>query len=171
MRNIILSLVMLFVTATAFGSSKWINQSNAVLGVKSEVKCSTGLTCTVVNGKINIAVTGAQSGFLQTQSGTSTVDAGDLSSSYCGGTIVGGYATTVVLPEASTVLGCRFTFVSTSQPSIVDPADTSDQILGLTNAAGDSITNATNGNSVVLEAVGANSWAPVAIYGTWSDSN
>lgn len=39
------------------------------------------------------------------------------------------------------------------------------------NAAGDSIRNATVGNSVTLDLVSATTWAAVAIYGTYTDNN
>lgn len=75
------------------------------------------------------------------------------------------------LPEASTVVGCRITFTTYAAQTIgVNPGD-ADQILALTNAAGDSITNATAGNSVTLLATDDTNWIAVAIYGTWADGN
>ncbi len=53
----------------------------------------------------------------------------------------------------------------------IDPADASDKILGMTDAAGDSILADAEGESIGLRAVGANSWAPIYPYGTWSDAN
>jgi len=46
-----------------------------------------------------------------------------------------------------------------------------DQILVSTNAAGDSIRNATLGNSITLQAISASQWVPVAIQGTYTDNN
>ncbi len=175
MKNVMFVLGLMLFASTSFGSSKWYNSSGTNLGVKSDVKCGSGVSCSVVAGKVVITFptgdgTSTHVGFLQSQAGTSTVDAGDLGITFCGGTILGGYGTTVALPNAALALGCRYTFVTTSGQSIVD-TDGTDQIIGLTDVAGDKITNSTAGNSVTLESVGANSWAPVAIYGTWADGN
>lgn len=175
MKNFMVVLGLVFFASTSFGSSKWYNSSGTKLGIYSDVKCGSGVSCSVVSGKVQITFptgdgTSAHVGFLQSQAGTSTVDAGDLAIPFCGGTILGGYSTTVILPNAALALGCRYTFVTTSGGSIVD-TDGTDQIIGLTNSAGDKITNATAGNSVTLEAVSANEWAPIAIYGTWADGN
>lgn len=112
----------------------------------------------------------ALSGFLQNQVASSTTT---LTAAQCGSTIIGGGTHTLTLPEASTVLGCRYTFINSGSDTItVDPNDGTDQILVLTNAAGDSLTNGTAGNSLVIEAIGDDAWAPVgAEKGTWTDAN
>jgi hypothetical protein len=83
-----------------------------------------------------------------------------------------GGAIEMELPEASTVLGCRLTFVVLNATAFnIDP-DAADQILLLTDAAGDRIVADAVGESVVLEAVSASQWAVVgAEKGTWSDNN
>ncbi len=79
---------------------------------------------------------------------------------------------TFTLPEASTVLGEEVWFnVLANYGLKIDPADASDKILGMTDAAGDSILADAEGESIGLRAVGANSWAPIYPYGTWSDAN
>jgi hypothetical protein len=73
------------------------------------------------------------------------------------------------LPEASTVLGCRLTFITGNASNFDVNPDDADQILVETNAAGDAIRNATLGNSITIEAISASQWAPVAVIGTYSD--
>lgn len=79
---------------------------------------------------------------------------------------------TFTLPEASTVLGEEVWFNVLANYSLkIDPADASDKILGMTDSAGDAILADAEGESIGLRAVGANSWAPIYPYGTWSDAN
>lgn len=76
------------------------------------------------------------------------------------------------LPEASTVLGCRFTFIVGAAQALVINPDNADQILLLTDSAGDSISADAAGESVTIEAISSSQWAPVgAEKGTWSDAN
>ena len=75
------------------------------------------------------------------------------------------------LPEASTVIGQTFCFVTIAAQNLDINPDNADLILALTNAAGDAIRNATAGNSICLTAMDATNWAATAIYGTWSDVN
>ena len=73
------------------------------------------------------------------------------------------------LPEASTVIGKIFYVgVTVAQNLDINPDD-ADQILGLTNAAGDAIRNATVGNSITLIAGDATNWIAMGPYGTWTD--
>lgn len=107
-------------------------------------------------------------GFRQSQVAATAVTA---TVAQCGATFINSGAVEVDLPEASTALGCRYTFITGHASNFdVDPED-SDQIAVLTNAAGDKIRNATVGNSVTLEAISASLWAVVAVYGTWSDAD
>lgn len=94
-----------------------------------------------------------------------------LTIAQCGSTIVYGGAFVMTLPEASTALGCRYTFVVNAVANMdINPNDGTDQILLLTNAAGDAIRADAVGESVVLEAVSADAWAPIgAEKGTWTD--
>ncbi len=79
---------------------------------------------------------------------------------------------TWALPEASTWIGKTLCFaVITAQALTINPADSPDQILALTNAAGDAISNATIGNNICLMAVAADAIIPINIYGTWTDAN
>lgn len=108
-----------------------------------------------------------------------------LTSVQCGSTVVSNSADVVTLPEASTVLGCRFTFVcGTADDLDVNPADGTDQIGPVVNitgtntttalapAAGDAIRCTDIGSSITLEAVGANLWVAIgATTGTWTDVN
>jgi hypothetical protein len=81
-----------------------------------------------------------------------------------------GDGTVFTLPEASTVLGQSVTFaVTVAQNLDVNPNDGTDQIMGLTNAAGDAVRCATIGCTLTLTAVTANMWMVTSSYGTWSD--
>jgi len=78
--------------------------------------------------------------------------------------------TVFTLPEASTVLGQSVTFaVTVAQNLDVNPNDGTDQIMGLTNAAGDAVRCATIGCTLTLTAVTANMWMVTSSYGTWAD--
>lgn len=75
------------------------------------------------------------------------------------------------LPEASTAHGMQITFaVTVAQNFDINPDD-ADQILGLTNGAGDAIRSATAGDTVTLLCVDDTNWVVVGSYGTWSDVN
>jgi hypothetical protein len=122
------------------------------------------------------------SGFLQTQV-ASTTDS--ITAAQCGSTFVSNSADVMTLPEASTVLGCRLTFVcGTADDFDVNPADGTDQIgpalnsvaggtgSAITPSAGDAIRCTDIGSSIVLEAVGSNLWAPIGVgNGAWTDVN
>lgn len=107
-------------------------------------------------------------GFLQNQVASTTTT---LTAAQCASTIVFDSADVMTLPEASTVLGCQYTFIVNSASNCdINPNDTSDQIVLLTNAAGDAIRADAVGESVTLQAIGANVWAPVGQQqGTWTD--
>jgi len=99
----------------------------------------------------------------------------------CGKTLTNtGASGTIIqtLPEASTAIGCELCFATiAAQLFNINPADGTDQILGLTNAAGDSIQSAGAGDYVCLMAVGASAWVVTASNNTignadaWADAN
>lgn len=115
------------------------------------------------------------SGDTVTMGGTSSVIAATattLTAAQCGSVFKNSGAVQVELPAlSSSLIGCEYTFITGNATNFdVNPAD-ADSILGLTNAAGDAIRNATLGNSVTLKALSATGWAPIGIYGTWTDIN
>jgi hypothetical protein len=75
------------------------------------------------------------------------------------------------LPEASTWIGRRLTFAVLAAQNLDVNPDNADLILGLTNAAGDAIRNATVGGTVTLMAIDATNIVVLGSYGTWSDVN
>lgn len=75
------------------------------------------------------------------------------------------------LPEASTWIGQKLTFVVLAAQNLTINPDDADQILGLTNAVGDAIRSATVGTTVELMAVDATNIIVLGSYGTWSDVN
>jgi hypothetical protein len=121
-------------------------------------------------------------GFLQDQVASTTVA---ITAAQCGKTFVSNSADVMTLPEASTVLGCRYTFVcGTADDFDVNPADGTDQITSVSTtngttgvvtlapSAGDAIRCTDIGGSITLEAVGANAWSQVAGgNGIWTDVN
>jgi len=121
-------------------------------------------------------------GFLRLQVAASTTP---LTAAQCGATVVSAGAAVQPLPEASTVLGCRYTFVcGTADDFDIDPADASDQIgailnsvaggtgAAITPSAGDEIRCTDAGASIILEATGANLWSPIGVgNGAWTDVN
>lgn len=103
----------------------------------------------------------------------------------CGVTFVSNSADVITLPEASTVLGCRYTFVcGTADDFDVNPADATDVIgpvsttngttgvVTLSPSAGDAIRCTDIGGSITIEAIGADRWAQVGGgNGIWTDVN
>lgn len=196
----IITVLALTLTMNAFASMKFFNSSNLQLGIKTEFKCGTGLTCTVVSGQV--VATPAQTsftsgtftgdlsgdggdqfyGFLQQQVASTTVA---ITAAQCGSTFVSNSADVMTLPEASTVLGCRLTFVcGTADDFDINPADGTDAIsvVGsvtgtntatvLAPSAGDAIRCTDIGSSIVLEAIGADLWASIGLAnGIWTDVN
>lgn len=123
------------------------------------------------------------SGFLQKQVAATTTS---LTAVQCGSTFINSGASHIAtLPEASTVLGCRYTFVCGDANDFdINPADGTDQILSVSTtngttgvvtlapAAGDAIRCTDAGGSITLEAIGADAWAQVAGgNGIWTDVN
>lgn len=135
------------------------------LKIFNKVNCGSGIVCSrAAKGVFNIAA--SSSGFVNTQvSATATT----LTIAQCGSTFINSGAVQVELPEASTALGCRYTFITGNASNFDVNPDDADQILVQTNAAGDAMRNATLGNSITIEAISASQWAPVSVVGTWSD--
>jgi hypothetical protein len=157
-----------FMEPKAYAGYEGLNQGVS-LKLFTGLDCGDGLSCARVKNKMvvtNVGSYGASS--LQNRV---LASATTLTAAQCGSTIYNAGAIEIELPEASAVLGCRFTFVTLNAANFdVDP-DAADQILVQTDAAGDKIRNATLGNSVTIEAVSASQWAVVGILGTWSDAN
>lgn len=134
------------------------------IGVFNSFKCGVGTTCTQ-SGKSFQVATG-------TQDQVSVTGSADSTAAQCGSTFINSAATTLTLPEASTVLGCRMTFVVGNASNFdIDP-EAGDQILRLTNASGDKTRGAALGTFLTLEAISALYWAPISVAsGDWSDAN
>lgn len=158
-----------------------VENSTGVVGTFHRVYCDSNLTCSKdgqnrldIDLASSVSMTGDLAGdggdqlygFLQNQvAATATT----ITAAQCGSTFVNGGAVQMELPEASTVLGCRLTFITGNASNFDINPDDADQILVETNAAGDAMRNATLGNSIVIEAISASQWAPVATIGTWTD--
>lgn len=167
-----LALLAFLFPMFAFGSVTVFNSSDTRLGTYANIKCTSGLSCSAASGKLGLTVQGdgddSMPGFVQNRI---LATATTLTIAQCGSTVYNGGAIAINLPEASTALGCRFTFITANASNFDVNPDDADQILVLTNAAGDSIRNATLGNSVTLEAISATQWAQVSAIGTYTDNN
>lgn len=76
------------------------------------------------------------------------------------------------LPSVTSLSGCEFTFLVASASSMIVAPRGTDYIRGLTNAAGDSISNGgTVGNAITIITDGVNWFSNGTGYGTWSDDN
>lgn len=73
------------------------------------------------------------------------------------------------LPEASTAIGCYYTFVLTAAQQIVVELDNADQFLHLTLDAGDQIQSSTIGDSITVMAVDATNWVVLSCYPASTD--
>lgn len=168
-------LFALMMTMTAHAGFRAYNGTTD-LKIFNSIKCDTNVTCSKVGDKLNIDVntalvgdgSGVFSGYLNDQvAATATT----ITAAQCGMTFINAGAVQMELPEASTVLGCRLTFITGNASNFDVNPDDADQILVETDAAGDAIRNATLGNSMTIEAISATQWAPVSTIGTWSDIN
>lgn len=185
------TLFALLALAITAGAVQFYNSSGVQVGDFAKVQCGSNVTCVQSSGKLNIAVSSASAdlvgngaiqlyGFLQEQKASATEA---LTAADCGKTIVSNSADVVALPEASTVLGCRMTFIcGTADDFDINP-DNADIIgpvnsvaagtgAGITPSAGDAIRCTDIGSSITLEAIAADRWAAVGVgNGAWTDVN
>lgn len=195
MKSRLLTAIALLLFGTmAYAGFKGYDSSDVSLGEVHKMKCGTNMTCTVSGGKLTASVVAAAMtgdlsgdggdqlfGFLQNQVASTTAS---LTAAQCGSTIISDSADVITLPEASTVLGCRYTFVcGTADDFDVNPADGTDQILalnsvaggtgaGIAPSAGDAIRCTDAGASITLEATGANAWTAIGVGNlAWTDVN
>ena len=141
-------------------------------GTTDAIRIDENQNVTFVQNVVGLG-TDSLSGFLQKQVASTTTG---ITAAQCGSTFVSNSADVMTLPEASTVLGCRLTFISgTADDFDINPADGTDQIgpalnsvaggtgAAITPSAGDAIRITDIGSSVTLEAVGNDLWAPVGV--------
>lgn len=146
-------------------------------GAARKLNFSTGLGVAVSGGVATIT-----SDILVPQVASTTVA---ITAAQAGSSFISNSADVMTLPEASTVLGARYTFTcGTADDFDVNPADGTDVIgpvsttngttavVTLTPSAGDAIRCTDIGGSITLEAIGADRWAQVAGgNGIWTDVN
>jgi len=179
--KLFLFLVFTLFSLSSLAGFEGLNDGSS-LKIFNRINCDEGITCTRASkGTLTIAAgvagdldgEGSQTitGYLNYQN---TLTTESLTAADCMTSHIKSIAGTVEieLPEASTVLGCRYTFVTGTSEGIfvVDPDD-ADQILVETNAVGDSITNGTAGNTIMLEAISATHWVSIGTVGTWADGD
>ncbi len=126
--------------------------------------------------KMVLSDAGELSGFRRLQVASTTAS---VTVAQCGVSFVSNSADVMGLPEASTALGCRVTFICGTADNLdVNPADGTDQIgpvsvdgAAIAPDAGDAIRCTDIGSSFTLEAIGVDLWAVVAHNGAITDVN
>ncbi len=179
-RTILIFLVAAFANFDAHASIKAFNNSGVDLGHFADMKCSNNLTCTQEAGKLLVSPSsanagpgsGALYGYLNNRI---TSVSPSLTAAQCGSTVINTVSSSVTLPEASSVLGCEYSFFvfapADNAPMVLTPAS-GDKILTLASAAGDRVTNSVSGSSLTLQAIGIDQWGVLGKeQGTWNDSN
>ena len=73
------------------------------------------------------------------------------------------------LPEASTAIGCWYTFVVADISELYIDPEASDKILGATDSAGDRIHSSTIGDTVTIECIDGTNWIIKATYPAATD--
>lgn len=204
--KLLIGLVFALVASTANAQVQVTSNTPENMGVHSKIVCGANIDCTeTAQGALEIDAEAAQSHTTLTVSGTSTLsgdvvgDGGDsvygylenqvaasvtaLTAAQCGSTILSAGAAVQPLPEASTVIGCRYTFIcGTADDFDINPDD-ADQFgpinniaagtsAAITPSAGDAIRCTDIGSSLTVEAVSASLWSAVGTgNGAWTDVN
>lgn len=165
-------ILLMALGSQAFANTAVFDQTGANLGSFAKEACGVNHYCHVVAGKIQ------KDPHYKYAIATSTTATAAL----CGVTFVVTADSTITLPVASTVPGCRYEIVNgmstwssgTFKNVKIAPANGNEHIRVLAVAAGAKIRNSTFGNSVILEAVGSldEAWVPIGKeQGTWTDLN
>lgn len=163
-------------TGTTLGTSNAI-QVGSGWDAGLEIASPVSITSTVTGDGGDALV-----GFKASQVASTTVA---VTLAQCGSHFISNSADIMTLPEASTVLGCKYTFTcGTADDFDINPADGTDAIssvsttngttavVTLSPSAGDAIRCTDIGGSITLEAIGADLWAQVAGgNGVWTDVN
>jgi len=151
------------------------SSTGASLGQVSKLRCGNNVNCTKVGNRVDVRV----GDFNQVTASTTA-----LTAAQCGSTVISAGAVVQPLPEASTVLGCQYTFVcGTADDFDIDPADATDAFgvinsvaagtgAAITPSAGDEIRCTDAGSSITLQATAANTWSAIGVAnGAWTDVN
>lgn len=160
-------LLVLLLSVQSFADIDVYDYSGSKVGRFKAIECPANVQCSQIGNGWRVR--------LRQDSNQIDVTASDyeLSVTECGSTVINSAAGFATLPEASTALGCEFKFIVGHTGGLtIDPADATDQIVLLTNSGGDELVADAVGESVVLQAIGNDSWAPVGSEkGTWTDSD
>lgn len=139
-------------------------------GTTDAIRIDENQNVTVVQNLVGLG-TDSLSGFLQKQVASTTTG---ITAAQCGSTFVSNSADVMALPEASTVLGCRLTFIcGTADDFDINPDD-ADIFLptgALTPSAGDALRCTDAGAGFVIEAISASQWAIISTNLTITDVN
>jgi len=181
-----MAIAVLLAVALPVYASVGINEAGVPKCTATDLNVSTGLSQSCDGSTSSIRL-GDASGNLQGTGATTSAgyarkivadaDGKTLTAAECGTiqTNTGAASPGIWnLPEASTVPGCDYIFLTTAGVNWSINPDNADIILSLTNAAGDSIRNSTVGNSVALVATSGVNWQAAIVAptnGTWADVN
>lgn len=172
----LLAIAVAIVAGSAFGVQVF-DKLGAEVGQFQKFQCGPNITCSQSTGRLLF-----NTGIVKQVAATTT----SATAAQCGSTFINSAAGHVLtLPEASTVLGCRYTFVcGDAQDFDINPADGTDTIgsvsttngstavVTLAPSAGDAIRCTDAGGAITLEATGADAWTQVAGgNGIWTDVN
>ena len=164
MKQVLTMIAILVYTLTGFAGFQAF-QGTTNLGVLANIKCSTGVTCSKVGDKLQIIAPGGAAAAPVLATATT------ITAAQCGSTFYNSGAVLMNLPEASTVIGCTYTFITANATNFDINPDDADQLVVGTNVAGDAMRNATLGNSITVKAIDSTRWMIVSVFGTWSDIN
>ncbi|KKM99125.1 hypothetical protein LCGC14_1151020 [marine sediment metagenome] len=154
-----------------------------ILTTAGKLTITNGSEAMTVSGALTVAGTATFNGTIvgdgaTTVVGTKAVETTDIDNEIVtiaqSGTVFNNSGdadgTTFTLPEASTALGCWYTFVvtETGQQIAID-LDGSDVFLHLSLGAGDKMTSSTLGDTITVSAVSATQWGIISVYPTAAD--
>lgn len=188
MKKLNVILLSLLLSTSAFASIRAFNSSGVDIGHFADMKAASGVALTNDAGKLKVNITSLPAltgdvvgdggdqlyGFRQEHVAASTTA---LTAAQCGATIINAGAVVQPLPEASTVLGCRYTFVAATNDDFdIDPADATDHFgrasidgAAIDGAAGDEYRLTDIGTSITIQAVTADIWAVISHNGPITD--
>ena len=175
--------ILLNADGSTGGDIELNSADDIILTTAGKLTITNGSEAMTVSGALTVAGTATFNGTIvgdgaTTVVGTKAVETTDIDNEIVtigqSGTVFNNSGdadgTTFTLPEASTALGCWYTFVvtETGQEIGID-LDGSDVFLHLSLGAGDKMTSSTLGDTITVSAVSATQWGIISVYPTAAD--
>ncbi len=156
------------ITGTITGASQTLSGTLGVTGAATFTAA--------INANGNIVGDGATeiSGIVRDVTDVGATNPFTVTIAMCGETFYNSQANQSNLPEASTAIGCKLTFVCANASNFDINPDDADVMLFAANAAGDMLRSATVGDTLTIQAIDATNWAVLSMYpaaGDWADAN